>query len=72
MSNNADNEVFVYTRAREGRVPEDVVRVLVDPSVTSIPDHAFDRRSKLTDVLRLLLPLDYKYQHTQLTPEDFV
>jgi len=50
MSNNADNEVFVYTRAREGRVPEDVVRVLVDPSVTSIPAHAFDRRSKLTDV----------------------
>jgi hypothetical protein len=42
MSGNAtDKEVFVYKRAREGRDPLDVVRVLVDSSVRLIPNSAF-------------------------------
>ena len=45
-SNNAD--VFVYT---EGSVvPHDVVRVRVHPSVTVIPEKAFQRREKLVEV----------------------
>ena len=31
-------------------IPHDVVRVRVDPSVTSIPDNTFDQRKKLTEV----------------------
>ena len=43
-------EVFVYTGAGGAEVPKDVVRVRVDPSVTSIPAHAFWGRKKLTEV----------------------
>ena len=39
--NATDIEVFVYKRAREGRDPLDVVHVLVDSSVTLIPNSAF-------------------------------
>jgi hypothetical protein len=46
-----DTEVFVYTGRQGGNnVPQDVERVRVDPSVTSIPAHAFSRRNKLTEV----------------------
>jgi hypothetical protein len=45
-----DTEVFVYAGPSGGDVPRNVVRVRVDPSVTSIPAHAFCRRKKLTDV----------------------
>jgi hypothetical protein len=50
MSSATENAVFVYTGPRGGRVPDDVVRVLIDPSVTSIPAHAFFRRMKLNEV----------------------
>jgi hypothetical protein len=43
-------EVFIYTGNGGERVPEDVVRVRVDPSVTSIPTNAFNGRNKLTEV----------------------
>jgi hypothetical protein len=43
-------EVFVYTREGGAEVPQDVVRVRVDPSVTSIPAYAFYRRKKLAEV----------------------
>ena len=42
-------EMFVYTGIRD-EVPQDVVRVTVDPSVTSIPVHAFIFRQKLAEV----------------------
>jgi hypothetical protein len=42
-------DVFVYT-GLGGEVPQDVVRVRVDPSVTSIPASAFRQRKKLTEV----------------------
>jgi hypothetical protein len=46
-----DTEVFVYTGRQGGNnVPQDVERVQVDPSVTSIPAHAFSRRKKLAEV----------------------
>jgi len=51
VSNDAnDAEVFVYTGAGGAAVPQDVVRVRVDPSVTSIPVDAFNQRKKLTEV----------------------
>jgi hypothetical protein len=51
MSSNAnDSEVFIYTGNGGERVPDDVVRVRVDPSVTSIPVCAFYERKKLTEV----------------------
>jgi hypothetical protein len=53
MSNNAnanDAEVFVYAGPRGEQVPDDVVRVRVDPSVTSIPARAFYERKKLAEV----------------------
>ena len=51
MSNNAaDAEVFVYTGPRGIDVPDDVVRVQVDHSVTSIPARAFCRRKRLAEV----------------------
>jgi hypothetical protein len=34
---STDTDVFVYTGDGGAEVPDDVVRVLVDPSVTSIP-----------------------------------
>jgi hypothetical protein len=45
-----DADVLVYTGAGGAEVPNDVVRVRVDPSVTSIPARAFERRNKLTEV----------------------
>ena len=45
-----DTEVFIYTGAGEAVIPRDVVRVRVDPSVTSIPAKAFEGRKKLTEV----------------------
>ena len=49
-SNAPDTEVFIYTGEGGAVVPQDVVRVLVDPSVTSIPDGAFWGRKKLAEV----------------------
>ena len=43
-------EVFVYMGEGGEGVSDDVVCVVVDPSVTSIPDHAFEDRKKLTEV----------------------
>jgi hypothetical protein len=43
-------EVFVYTGPGGNDVPQDVVRLVVDPSVTSIPAYAFHVRKKLTEV----------------------
>jgi hypothetical protein len=45
---NAD--VFVYTGEGGLEAPRDVVRVMVDPSVTSIPTNALRERKKLTEV----------------------
>jgi hypothetical protein len=45
-----DTEVFVYTGPGGDNVPRYVVGVRVDPSVTSIPAHAFSYRNKLTEV----------------------
>jgi len=43
--------IFVYTAAtRTIDIPEDVVRLRVDPSVTSIPANAFYQRKKLAEV----------------------
>jgi hypothetical protein len=42
--------IFVYTGAGGAKVPDDVVRVRVDPSVTSIPARAFFQRKRLTEV----------------------
>ena len=53
MSSNAaaaDAEVFIYMGPGGDDVPRDVVRLRVVPSVTSIPDHAFERRKKLAEV----------------------
>jgi hypothetical protein len=49
-SNSNETEVFVYTGEGGADVPQDVARVRVDSSVTSIPASAFDRRKKLTEV----------------------
>ena len=49
-SNATDTEVFVYTGPRGDDVPQDVVRVRVDPSVTSIPARAFYECKKLAEV----------------------
>ena len=46
---NANAEVFVYTGKGGERVPQDVVCVVVDPSITSIPARAFHQRNKLED-----------------------
>jgi hypothetical protein len=52
MSSNANDTavVFVYTGPRGEGVPDDVVRVRVHPSVTSIPARAFNGRKKLAEV----------------------
>jgi hypothetical protein len=51
MSNNSiDAEVFVYTGKGGAVVPQDVIRVRVDPSVTSIPANAFHLRRELVEV----------------------
>ena len=49
-SNSAGAEVFVYTGAGGAEVPYNVVRVRVDPSVTSIPANAFEGRKRLAEV----------------------
>jgi hypothetical protein len=49
-SNAADAEVFVYTGPRGIDVPQNVVRIRVDHSVTSIPSYAFYDRKKLAEV----------------------
>ena len=43
------NDVFVYTGEGGVIAPQNVVRVRVDPSVTSIPDFAFIQRKKLVE-----------------------
>ena len=45
-----DDEVFIYTGEGGDVAPLDVVRVRVDPSVTSIHAKAFFERKKLTEV----------------------
>jgi hypothetical protein len=45
-----DDEVFIYTGERGGSAPLDVVRVRVDPSITSIHAKAFYERKKLIEV----------------------
>ena len=40
-------EVFVFTGERGAEVPDDVVRLQVDPSVASIPALAFNERRML-------------------------
>jgi hypothetical protein len=54
MADNADNaaaaEVFVYMGPGGDVAPRDVICLRVDPSVTSIPAHAFQGREKLTEV----------------------
>jgi hypothetical protein len=42
--------VFVYTGPGGEGVPKDVVRIRVDPSVTSIPPRAFQHSKKLAEV----------------------
>jgi hypothetical protein len=49
-SNDAITEVFIYTGPRGDDVPQDAVRVRVDPSVTSIPDQAFYEQKMLAEV----------------------
>ena len=49
-SNPTDAEVFVYTGPGGNEAPRDVVRIQIDPSVTSIPANAFYKRKKLTEV----------------------
>ena len=49
-SKSTNAEVFVYTGEVGAVVPQDVERVRVDPSVTSIPDNAFYQRQRLTEV----------------------
>jgi hypothetical protein len=48
--NPDDAEVFIYTGEGGDAVPRDVLRVRVDPSVTSIPAHAFFECKKLAEV----------------------
>ena len=47
---NPNADVFVYTGEGGLEAPRDVVRVMVDPSVTSIPTNALRERKKLTEV----------------------
>jgi hypothetical protein len=51
MAVNNAAEVFVYTGVGEGAVvPEDVVRVRIDPSVLSIPEYIFSQQYKLETI----------------------
>jgi hypothetical protein len=51
MSSNVSNaEVFVYMGEGGDSAPHDVVRVRIDPSVTSIPEDAFYKRKKLAEM----------------------
>jgi hypothetical protein len=47
---STDDEVFVYMGPGGESPPQSVVRVRVDPSVTSIPAGTFWGRNKLTEV----------------------
>ena len=47
---DSNAEVFVYTGPGGNDVPQNVVHVRVDPSVTSIPFNAFGGRRKLIEV----------------------
>ena len=47
---SATDEALVYTGEGGAEVPQNVVRVLVDPSVSSILDFAFYARKKLAEV----------------------
>ena len=48
MADTDATDVFVYTGIGEGAiVPEDVVRVRIDPSVLVLPGHAFSYRLQL-------------------------
>ena len=49
-ANGVGNEVFVYMGAGGPAVPMDVVRSRVHPSVTVIPDEAFQDREKLEEI----------------------
>jgi hypothetical protein len=49
-SNFTNTEVFVYTGEAGAVVPQDVARVRVDPSITSIPARAFYERRELVEV----------------------
>ena len=49
-SNSTDAEVFIYTGPGGNDVPRDVVRIQIDPSVTSISANAFYERKKLAEV----------------------
>ena len=46
-SNATSAKVFIYMGEGGASIPYDVVRVWVDPSVTSIPAEAFNERRKL-------------------------
>ena len=46
-SNATSAEDFIYMGEGGASIPYDVVRVWVDPSVTSIPAEAFNERRKL-------------------------
>jgi hypothetical protein len=50
MSAEGNAEVFAYTGPDGAEIPRDVVRVRVDPSVTSIPVVAFEKCTELTKV----------------------
>ena len=50
MSMDTEAVVFVYTGSGGDVVPQDVVRVRVDRSVTSIPAYAFYQHKKLAEV----------------------
>ena len=50
-STATNTEVFIYTGEGGAVVPQDVVRLRVDSSVTTIPASAFNRRRKLTEVV---------------------
>jgi hypothetical protein len=78
---DVDTEVFVYTGPGGDDVPQDVVRVRIDPSDTSIsiPAYAFNKCTKLAEVElceglveigRLLRPFNYEDHHPHITPED--
>ena len=47
-ANNNDSEVFVYMEGEE--VPRDVIRAQVHPSITVIPEGAFQSRHKLEEI----------------------
>ena len=50
MSTSNASDVFIYTGEGGAEVPQNVVRVLVDSSVTWIPAFAFDGRKSLAEV----------------------